>query len=152
MRNIIGSIFFVSLTIFFIACKKDNTSSYRNISASIEGSWELQQAQTGMIPLINYPAGNGDILKFINSEYQVFLNGQLIRIGSYTIVGDTSVEAEVCLVLSSDQYKNRIIYDSSYNEGKVFIQISNDKLDFLSGCFAYDAGIYKEYTRQPDNR
>jgi hypothetical protein len=151
MRYFIWSVFFVTLNIFFIACKKDNAKNNSDISTSIVGSWELRQAQTGMIPTINYPSGNGDVLKFTNSDYQVFSNNQLIKSGLYTIVEDTSAENEVCLVIAANQFRNRIIYDGNSIERKIFIQISNNKLTFLTGCFALDGGSYKEYERQQDD-
>jgi hypothetical protein len=130
---------------FFIACKKDNIN--KQSGDSISGTWELEQAQTGMIPAINYPPGNGDILKFTDSDYQVFSNNQLIKSGVYTIDEDASVQSEVCLALPADEYRNRIIYDNDYTSHKVFIQMSNNTLIFLSGCFAFDAGVYKKYTK-----
>ena len=146
MRCFTGSIFIVILSIFFLACKKDNINDKVGVSTSIAGTWELEQAQAGMFPTINYPPGNGDILKYSNSDYQVISNNQLIKSGVYTIVEDASVESEVCMELPTDEYRNRIIYDNDYTY-KVFIQVSNNKLIFLAGCFAFDAGSCKKYTR-----
>jgi len=87
-----------------------------------------------MIPTINYPPGNGDILKFRNSEYQAFSNNQLIKSGVYTIEEDASVESEVCMELLSDDYRNRIIYDNDYTSNKIFIQINLPRRVFCFWC------------------
>ncbi|MCW3107311.1 MAG: hypothetical protein JWQ09_1817 [Segetibacter sp.] len=142
MRCIVLKTLFVALTIFLNSCKKENSE----ISTSIVGNWELVKVQAGRT--IDYPTGNGNILKFTNSNYQAFANGQLTKSGTYTIINDPTVEQEVCLVLPEDEYRNRIIYDGDNNAPKVFIQISNDTLSLLSGCFAVDAGSNTEYVRR----
>ena len=91
-------------------------------------------------------SGEWDILKFGNSENLVFSNNQLIKSGVYTIDEDASAESEVCMEVPTDDFRNWIIYDNDYSN-KVFIQISNNKLIFLAGCFASDAGTCKKYIR-----
>jgi hypothetical protein len=112
----------------------------------ITGTWELRQAQTGMIPTINYSAGNGNILKFTKTDYEIYSNDQLTKKGRYTITSDASVEDNVCLTIKAGEYTTRIIYDSD-DVRKEFFQISNNRLSFLSGCFALDAGYYTEYEK-----
>jgi hypothetical protein len=149
MKYIILIISFSTLITFSESCKK-NTANKENsdIPTSIAGSWELRQSSGGMMPGANdYPKGNGNILKFINTNYETYENGRLIKSGQYFIIRDTTVEANVCLVLPAGRYTNRIIYDSSYNTTKEFIEISNNKLTFISGCYAYDAGHSSEYER-----
>ncbi len=102
--------------------------------------------QTGMVASINYDAGNGNILLFTEKTYKIFENNQLIKSGSYTIVQDTSVKESTCLELHVDKFKKRMLYDSE--ESKLFIQIENNKLTTISGCFALNAGSYKGYLRQ----
>ena len=99
-----------------------------------------------MLP-VNYPPGNGNILKFTESEFQIFTTAQLIKSGQYRIIEDGTVATEICLVIPTDQYRNRIIYENNFFDTKIFVQVSENKLTFLSGCFAYDAGNYKEYLR-----
>lgn len=131
----------LSLSFWLLSCTKESDV----VSNSIEGSWELSMAQTGMAPSINYDAGNGNILLFTEKTYKIFENNQLIKSGSYTIVQDTSVKESTCLELPADKFKKRLLYDSG--ESKLFIQIENNKLTTISGCFALDAGSYKEYLR-----
>jgi len=144
MKGILFSIIFGGLNLFLPACKKDNSTSL----TSIAGSWELSREQSGMTPAINYSSGNGNILKFTDSEFQIFSNGQPVKRGEYTLVKVSSVATETCLVVPTDQYRNRIVYDNKHFEPKVFVQISDTSLVFLSGCFALDYGSYKEYLRQ----
>src|SRR5436305_11925461 len=143
MKSAILSICISTLINFFIGCKKDSTY----MSDSIIGTWELRQAQTGMIPTKNYSAGNGNILKFTKTDYEVYSNGQLTKKGHYTITSDASVEDNVCLIIESGKYTTRIIYDSDYMARKEFFQISNSRLSFLSGCFALDGGSFTEYEK-----
>ena len=111
------------------------------------GNYEKRSA--AMNPIINkFPPGNGNILKYTNTNYEIYENGQLVKSGKYTIISDTTVEASVCPVFPAGQYTNRIIYDSNDNAAKEFIQISNNKLTFISGCYALDAGHSSEYERQ----
>ena len=144
MKRFLSPIVFVTLITFLISCRKDDTET----STAIIGDWELLSVQAGMVPTKNYPAGNGNILKYTNSDYQSFSNGQLVKSGTYTIASDPSVESETCLTLPDNEFKNRITYDNNdYNPSKIFLQIKNDTLTFLSGCFAVDAGARKKYVR-----
>jgi hypothetical protein len=146
MKRTLLSIFLVSLTLIQLGCRKGNISNNNLTLTSIIGSWELNKEQLGMLP-VNYPPGNGNILKFTDSEFQIFTNAQLIKSGQYRITTDSTVATEICLVIPTDQYRNRIIYDNNFFDPKIFVQVSENKLTFLSGCFAYDAGNYKEYLR-----
>jgi hypothetical protein len=143
MRSFAMKMLFVFFTIIIFACNKNN----RDYATGIEGNWELRRI-TGGRPQTDYPAGNGNLLKFTNTTYQTFENGRLVKTGIYTIVEDASAQTSLCLVLSPEQYKNRIIYDNDYNATKKFFQISNDTLTIISGCFAIDAGSNTEYVRQ----
>ena len=136
-----------AINIFFGSCKKD-IAKVDNINAnSIVGTWELRQAQNGMIPTIEYSPGNGNILKFSDSAYENFTNGNLIKSGHYMLIRDTSVEAEIGLVIPIGQFTNRIIFDSDFTSRKTFIEISNNKLTFLSGFFPLDGGSNVLYER-----
>jgi hypothetical protein len=153
MKHIILAFGLCAYIIFCEGCKKDNTEENKakeniDISTSIAGTWELRQAQSGMTPTINYSSGNGNILKFTATDYRFYSNGQFIKSGKYFIIKDTSVLASECMVIPPDQYVTRIVYDSNRTESKKIEQTSNNKLIFLTGCFAYDSGVYIEYERQ----
>ena len=141
-----------AITIFFGSCKK-NESKVDNINSnSIAGTWELRQAQRGMIGTIEYSPGNGDILKFSDSGYENYTNGNLIKSGHYILIRDTSVEAEVGLVIPTGQFTNRIILNSDFTSRKTFIEVLNNKLTFLSGFFPLDGGSDVAYERMENNR
>jgi hypothetical protein len=149
MKQILLAILFGGFIISIESCKKVNTKQNIDIASSIIGSWELRQSSAAMNPTPkNYTVGNGNILKFTIDNYETYVNGTLVKKGLYAITMDTTVEANVCLVFSKDQFANRIIFDSAYNMPKIFIQISGDKLTFISGCYAYDAGDSEEYEKE----
>ena len=129
-------------------CKKDHTEIGSQEAFSIAGNWELRQEQTRTIPIINYPAGNGNLIKFTADEYSTFANGNRIKTGPFKLISDLTAAESVCLVLPGNQFKNRIVFDSVYNSRKTFIEISKDSLKFISGCFAVDSGYYYLYIRQ----
>lgn len=146
MKKNLFFILFGTFALVQISCRKDNVNNNNLTLTSIIGSWELNKEQLGMLP-VSYSPGNGNILKFTDSEFQIFSNGQPVKSGQYRIVEDGTVATEVCLVIPTDQYRNRIIYDNNFFDTKIFVQVSENRLTFLSGCFAYDAGNYKEYLR-----
>ncbi|MDB5246638.1 MAG: hypothetical protein JWQ40_1032 [Segetibacter sp.] len=149
MKRLISIIAFASLVSLFPACGKDNSTN--NAETRIIGSWELRQSSGGMRAATDYPAANGNILKFTGSNYESFTDGQLVKRGTYSIVSDTTVEASVCLVLPAGEFRNRIIYDNDDQSTKVFIQITGNKLSIISGCYAVDAGHRRDYEKQSGN-
>jgi hypothetical protein len=147
MKYFIVTICLAAIIVFFGSCKKDRT-----MSISIIGTWELRQAQNGMIPTIDYSPGNGNILIFSESGYEKYTNGNLIKSGHYTLVRDVSAEAVVGLVIPSGQFTNRIIFDTDFASSKTFIEVSNNRLTLLSGFFPLDSGSNTSYERIENNR
>lgn len=144
MRRLIipvGAIFIIVVG----SCKKQSSEPV-DVNSAIKGTWELRQTSAAMNPSITYyPAGNGNILQFDSSTCKIYTNGQPTKTTKYSIVADTTVEQSVCLIFPKDQYRNRIIFDSIYQNK--FLQISGNKLSFVSGCYAYDAGHNEVYER-----
>jgi hypothetical protein len=134
----------LTFIVLMISCKKENAK--KKSIEGLTGTWELRRA-AGMMT-INYPPGNGTLLKFTGENYESYSNGQLINSGKYTIISDSTVSEEVCLVFQDGQYNQRIIYDNNYIDKKIFLQISDNNLSFVSGCFAYDGGSFTEYERK----
>jgi len=126
------------LLFFTNGCKKDSSSS-------IQGVWELRQAK-GMV-LVNYPPGNGKKIKFEGNHYEMSDNGQITQNGTFVIVLDGSAAESTCTGIPAGKYRRRIIYDNSTPNKKIFLEIGVNKLSFISGCFAYDAGSETEYAR-----
>jgi hypothetical protein len=145
MRYFLATICVTAFIVLSSCCKKGITTSN-----SIIGTWELRQAQTGMIPTIDYPRGNGNTLIFSGSGYEKYVNGNLVKSGTYTLVRDDSVEATVGLVVTAGQFTNRIIFDNDLVSSKTFIQVSNKNLTLLSGYFPLDGGSHLLYERIKD--
>jgi hypothetical protein len=149
MRSRLVATCFCVLIVFFFACKKDNRENKVKSHVSIVGTWELRQATAAMNPLAtNYAPGNGNILKFTDQNYEAYKNGQLVRRGSYAIVPDTTVETNVCLIFPDGNFQNRIDLADTAIVIKQFIQISNDTLSIIAGCYAIDAGHTAKYVRK----
>jgi len=142
MRKVVLIVVTIVSVIFLTSCKKENS----NISTSIKGTWELIKIESDRI--INYQPGNGNKLVFTDSSYEVYLNNQRVKNGSYTLIKDPLAEKEVCLVVPANQFTERIVYDNGYNAQKIFVQISNNTLTLLTGCFAIDAGSKSIYVRR----
>ena len=150
MKRFVGlKLFVVMALVIGTACNKDQAKKSGNNQDSIVGIWELRKTSGGMMPGEQvYPSGNGDILKFDDGHYERYVNGALVKTGEYEIVSDNTVDESVCLVMPDGQFTNRIIYDNDTVSEKVFIQVSNNKLTFISGCYALDGGHSSEYERQ----
>ncbi|MEX6691307.1 hypothetical protein QTN47_27605 [Danxiaibacter flavus] len=120
-------------------------------SNSIIGSWELRST-VGSMPLKTFPPNNGHVIQFTNDSYTVFDSGQAKEKGNYASTPDSSVEANVCLVIKEGQFTNRIILSASSNPYKIFFNLEGNQLTFLSGCFALDAGNQTVYERVGEDR
>ena len=152
MKQIISIIYLSAIITFLIGCEK-NKDNKKEFSDSITGTWELRQTSGGMMPgATNFAAGNGKIIKFTDTAYEMYDNDQLIKDGLYAIVTDTTVEASVCLVFPPGQFTKRIIYDGNINSEKQFIQITGNRLSFVAGCYAFDAGHRSEYEKISINK
>ncbi|HRH59226.1 MAG TPA: hypothetical protein PL045_01585 [Chitinophagaceae bacterium] len=139
------------LTVFcssiITACSKD---SARETDAAITGTWELRQVSDSIQP-IDYPAGNGNLLKFTNTVYEIYINGLLTKSGEYKIISDNTVRESVCLEIADGQYTERIIYDNDTSAVKQFIEISGNTLSFIAGCYANDGGHSEKYEKLQSN-
>lgn len=147
MKYFIVAVCLGAISLFWGSCKKDVSTKAVISATSIAGTWELRQAQNGMIPTVTYTAGNGNTFKFSDSTYEKCTSGSLIAGGHYMLTRDTSVETEVGLLIPSGQFTNRIIFDSDFTSRKTFIDVSNNKLSFLSGYFPLDGGSNILYER-----
>ncbi len=144
--KIILSIIFI-LTICATGCQR-GVSKEKNIpSTSLYGSWELRQQQSGMIPVVAYPAGNGTGLLFTRDSFESRINGNRVQSGTYTIVDDPNVQTEVGLTFPASRFNRRIIFKDS-TTAKTFLDISNDTLTLVSGYFPTDGGSMRIYVRK----
>lgn len=128
-------------------CKK---SSHRNEGAGsgeIAGTWELREAFGNMPESTKYPAGNGNLLSYDNGSYTKHKDWQVVKTGQFTVVQDTTIVTNVCLLFPKGTYTNRLIYDNNTDTTKIFFEVNGNKLRFYSGCYAYDAGHSEIYER-----
>ncbi len=145
----IAVIFFVLGMVLIQSCNRHSSANYQAGQPSIVGTWTLSESSGGMRPgVAKHPPGNGNNLKFTATDFETYEAGQLVKKGKYTIVNDTTVEKSVCMVLPRGEFTKRIIYNSDTTADKVFFKIEGDKLTFISGCYAYDAGHQETYVKQ----
>lgn len=148
MKQTLFAFLLGSLLISFGSCQKDDPIQNNDTPVPITGTWELRQTSAAMSPSpTHYASGNGNKILFTNSHYETYANGVLVKKGNYEIIQDTTAATNVCLVLSKDQYAKRIVFDSAYNTSKIFIQIVGNTLNFISGCYAVDAGHSEAYEK-----
>ena len=134
------------------ACKKnkDNTVDPKKDLVSI---WELAEVSSAMTPVKTYDPGNGNTLRISeDGTYAYYKNDQTMEQGNYTIVADTSVEKEVCLLNLKDKYKNRFEVTNvtpipTASAFRTFFYVNGDKLYMIGGCYAIDAGSLRVYRR-----
>lgn len=143
MLRLFISIFILTTTIVLGGCKKDKTT----VNTQLKGSWELTEAQTGMVPSLLYPPGNGNTLFFSDSSYQKYTDNVLESSGRYSIVTDTTASQTVGLVIPAGQYNRRIIFEGMNSNYKVFFQLSGNSLSLLTGYFPLDSGGYLVYKK-----
>lgn len=147
MKLIITVICLCGIASLFTACKKTD-SPKKPFTHSISGTWELRETSAAMNPQVStFAPGNGHILKFGDTSYEKYETGQLVKKGEYAIVPDPTVESSVCLLFPVGQFTNRIVYDNDGDARKQFLQIDGNKLVFVSGCYAVDAGYRMEYVK-----
>lgn len=140
----------IAVIIFTAGCKKASSISS---GASIVGNWELRQIYAN-VGTINYPAGNNSIFKFSDSAYfttdtsqSIIVRGNHQKTGTYKIIADNSAGVSTGMEILSGQFTSRLILDNDTSSDKIFIQIANNKLIFLSGSFPVDGGVKLTYQK-----
>ena len=137
----------LAIITFSQGCTKD-TEVYSN---TIIGRWELRTTSAAMLPAgSTYPPGNGNIFEFSNDTYQQYNNGVPVKSGSYRIVTDNTAEKSLCLLVKEGEFTKRIIFDNDLSGDKIFVYFLNNRLNFISGCYALDAGHTSGYERLPN--
>lgn len=145
MKKLYSILLTGSIICILFSCKKN--SGDKSDNNSLLGYWELAETSGAMMPARQYGAGNGNVIEINTFTYKRYANGQLIASGTYTTVPDNTVEKNVCLVFEDDRYTRRIIFDTAQAAAKQFYDIRDDKLSFIAGCYAIDAGHKEEYRR-----
>jgi hypothetical protein len=121
--------------LFIISCEK------AEIDSTLQGSWELSSVAGGNLANYLYPTGKGYGIKFTETEYQKYENGQIIKSGTYSLHNEKS--------FLNDKIMTRIIYDNDLNFPKQFIDIKRSKLTIYYGAMIATDGL--EYSYQKSN-
>jgi hypothetical protein len=137
----------IAVMLLIDGCKK--SSSSEGSGTSIVGTWELRQLY-GDVGTINYPAGNNSILTFTDGTYSSSdTTKSLLRhqTGTFKIINDNSAGASTGIIIKKGQFTSRLILDNDTTSDKIFIQMVNNQLIFLSGNFQIDAGVQLTYEK-----
>ncbi len=116
MKHFYSGVVFIFLVFLSFSCKKEKAS----LSQSVVGTWELRTDYNGQGGSTNYPPGNGRILKFTATAYEMYLNGQLQKSGVYELVKDS--------FYIMGKTGERIIYDNEQNSIRTFVEVSEQSL------------------------
>ena len=151
MRHIKTLAGLIAVTLFINSCKKSSPSEAA--STSVVGTWELRQFY-GDVGTINYPAGNNYTITFTASTYvtsdstrSFVIRGNHRTTGTYTIIKDNSADSSTGCLIQKGQFTSRLILDNDTSSEKIFIQVANNKLVFLSGFFPTDGGVQLTYQK-----
>ena len=144
-KGFIGSIL---LLVVITACSSNKMGSADSTSATIDlaGTWELREAQNGMMPVAQHAPGNGNFFRFTATTFEHYDEGSLSRRGSYRVVPDTTASETVGLELPRGQFTHRIIFERDTTE-KTFIDVRGDSMEMVSGFFPVDAGTMRVYVK-----
>lgn len=139
--------FAVLVVVIVVACKSQlKNGKSEDASPDLAGTWELREAQNGMIPTVQHAAGNGNRWQFSGNNFEQFADGNRVRQGSFTLVADSTVSASVGLELPVTAFTHRIIFTGDTTE-KTFVHLRGDTMEMVSGFFPVDAGSRQVYVR-----
>ena len=137
----------VAVCLTVMACKKDNkTEDNLPVDDSIQGTWELRQSYSGMTPLTDYQSGNGNTVRFDETHFYFYANGQVVRQGTYHVTTDSIVDVNSCeLKAASSAKPNRIYFSDNPSSFRFSFEIANNRFTTMSGCVPLDGGwqVYK---------
>lgn len=101
---------------------------------SIIGTWEMRTGYSGQGGSTDFPAGNGKIFKFTNTDYARYDSGVIQNSGTYAIVKDTSG------VTGEPGY--RIIFDNQQNAIRIFITLSGNTFSLTVDAYDGPSVVY----------
>ena len=141
MINSMRYIFLPAVLIFLFSCKKES----RQTSNSLIGKWELHQTFGGMMPTANYAPGNGNLLRFDSTHYEMIRNGQVVDAGSYRLAVDSFTDINSCALLPPASTSPNWILSDSASGLRTYFEIKDDVLKMTSSCMPVDGGgaLYK---------
>ncbi len=128
-RNLFRFIF-ILVPLFIISCKKESPF----ISSKLTGTWELRTIYTGWGPDKDYPAGNGNYLKFTKSTFEIDTNRVLLKSGSYSIVREK--------FNLTGKMGNRIIYNHEVDAERTFVDVVHDSITISEDANDGNGALY----------
>ena len=152
LLRITAVLFCLTGCFIFVACSnKKETAKDPAGAINLTGTWELREAQNGMMPAAQHAAGNGNRWQFTETTFEQYTHDTLARNGSYSLVPDTTVSASVGLELPKGKFTHRIIFDRDTTE-KTFVDVRGDSMTIVSGFFPVDAGSMQVYVKTESSR
>jgi hypothetical protein len=132
MKNNLSLILLVLINLL-LACKKDRSAS------GLVGEWELRteiDKRTGTST--NYLPGNGTILKFTETDYEMYFYEKFIKSGTYSV--------KKYIASLTKKPAERIVYDNGLDSGSAnsFFKIDSNKLSIYIDNKNAPAAIYKK--------
>jgi len=128
LRLIWVSLFFICAV---VSCKKESDDS------RIIGEWEIRSYAGGLLPSAQFPAGNGQVLKFTATDYVQIKDGQILKSGTYKIIEEKFWEGNY-----------RIIFDEDLQALPTYLKISDNKLTIFTGAPVSLDGLETIYVRK----
>jgi hypothetical protein len=127
MKNFIKALFLV-LMISVLSCKKEE-----RLESRLEGSWELRHILGGFRIAdspSDFPAGNGNIIKFEGANYERWAEGNMYSKGTFKIIKD---QAEI----DGTNYSYKLEFENKM-DSDVHFKISDKEMKTTVGSQAHD--------------
>jgi hypothetical protein len=105
----------------------------------LTGTWELAYSSGGNNYPQTYAPGNGHLLKFSATHYEVHSAGELRWRETYTVVDDSTAAEKTCRTLAEGEFRQAIVQGA--NGYRQFFQIKGRQLTLISGCEGADGGL-----------
>lgn len=124
------------------ACEKSQVLRSKSaMERQLSATWEIRSVQNGMIPKIDYPAGNGHFLTLDGNTFKEYIKDSILRSGTFEYMGKDSTTSATCPHNSMPaEVMDRIQWTPDLYDIARFFVLDADTLTFYSGCYAYDAG------------
>lgn len=136
MKKVVQILLLWSGLLLLGGCKKEDLPF---LKPNLKGSWELRHVEGvfwGQAPSV--APGNGNILKFSGSSYEIYTNGELSRSGTYTITKMDTYDGAYPV--------NALVLDG-HTDGTARFRIKRNTLTIYEGSLATDGSI-ATYERQ----
>ncbi|MBL7723629.1 MAG: hypothetical protein JNK27_05745 [Chitinophagaceae bacterium] len=130
------------------SCSKTAENEPEN---QVSGGWELRYRTIGLNPTQTFPPGNGNILKFIDDNYELSENGVVKKSGKYLTLIDGSAATETCSTITPGEFEKRIIFMPDTIPPKKYYHIAGNTLKLIWGCAAVDAKTIEQYEKVAGN-